>query len=174
MHCSPQLELAEGSSSFSCEALKTVNCTHTEVLSQAHKARSLYACGSLYTTSREKHLRPINMLKAAWKKHGGSWKGRDTITQTLREAFQTLAPWSEIPGASFYLSAGLRPAGTGRQAGTGRRHSRTLASSRTSRVEAERFLPPAGRRLTGRTRRPSAGVFNECSYINLLYKLFVR
>ena len=81
------------------------------------------------------------------------------------------AEWGGIPHtgtlaaenqrASCYLSAGLRPVGTGRRAGTGRRHSRTLASSRTSRGEAERSLPPAGRRLTGRRRRPSAGVCNE-------------
>lgn len=83
-------------------------------------------------------------------------------------------PAKEIPGgASFYLSAGLRPAGTGRQAGTGRHHSRTLASSRTSREEAERFLPPAGRRLTGTRWRPSACMFNECSYFLVLCKLLI-
>lgn len=77
---------------------------------------------------------------------------------------------TEIP--SFYLNAALRPVGTDRQAGTGRHHSRTLASSRTSRAEAERSLPPAGRRLTGRRRRPSAGVFNECRYMVVLFYAF--
>lgn len=77
---------------------------------------------------------------------------------------------TEIPrGHLFYLSAGLQPAGTGRQGGTGRHHSRTLASSRTSREEAVRSLPPAGRRLTGRRRRPSAGVFSECRYMAVLF-----
>lgn len=75
------------------------------------------------------------------------------------EAFQTRAAWPEMP--SFYLSAGLRPVGTDRREGTGRRHSRTLASSRTSRAEAERSPLPAGRRLTGSRGSPSARVFHE-------------
>lgn len=74
---------------------------------------------------------------------------------------------TEMP--SFYLSAGLRPVGTGRRAGTGRHHSRTLASSRTSRAEAERSRPPAGRRLTGRRRMPSAGLFHECRHMVVLF-----
>lgn len=77
------------------------------------------------------------------------------------EAFQTRAAWLEMP--SFYLSAGLRPVGTDRRGGTGRRHSRTLASSRTSRAEAERSPLPAGRRLTGSRGSPSARVFHECT-----------
>lgn len=65
-----------------------------------------------------------------------------------------LSPVSSLATAtpSLYLSAGLQPAGKGRRAATGRRHSRTLASSRTSRGEAERSLPPAGRRLIGARR----------------------
>lgn len=74
---------------------------------------------------------------------------------------------AETPGASFYLSAGLRPAGTSTPAGTGRHHSHTLASSRTSRAEAVRFLPPAGQRLTRRRRGLSAKALKELSYMEV-------
>lgn len=74
---------------------------------------------------------------------------------------------TQIP--AFYLSAGLRPADTGRRAGTGRHHSRTLASSRTSRAEAEHSPPPAGQRLTGRRWRPSACVLmNACGTVHVV------
>lgn len=85
-----------------------------------------------------------------------SWR---TGQDRQREAFQTRAAWPEMP--SFYLSAGLRPVGTDRRGGTGRRHSRTLASSRTSRAEAERSPLPVGRRLTGSRGSPSARAFHE-------------
>lgn len=103
----------------------------------------------------------------AARKDATQWR-----TQTLKGGIPDVGSLAtEIP--SFYLSAGLQPVGTDRRAGTGRHHSRTLASSRTSRVEAERSLPPAGRRLTGRRRRPSAGAFNECTYMVVLFYVVV-
>lgn len=137
-------------------------------LSYAHtRRRSLYACGHCVATSTEKQSRPASVGRS------GGWGGacvlqpdKDANTRGGKEIGGGVVEeggWGEagcVPDMfslataipSFYLSAGPRPAGKGRRAATGRRHSRTLASSRTSRAEAERSLPPAGRRLTG-TRR---------------------
>lgn len=87
------------------------------------------------------------------------WQLEDGTRSTVGGIPNTGASWPEVP--SFYLSAGPRPDGTGRRGGTGRRHSRTLASSRTSRAEAERSRLPAGRRLTGSRGSPSAPAFHQ-------------
>lgn len=127
----------------------------------------------LGTTSEGKQSRQVNHLKALGAGGGyvGSWRERDMTNADSERGGggipDTVSLATEIP--SFYLSAGLRPVGTGRRAATGRRHSRTLASSRTSRAEAERSLPPAGRRLTGRRRMPSAGVLDECRHMVVLF-----
>lgn len=127
--------------------------------STQHTHHKLNMCVLLLCTIfKEKQSRPVSSLKAQgeirMQLERTRWR-----TQTLKGGIPDMGSLAtEIP--SFYLSAALRPVGTDRRARTGRHHSRTLASSRTSRVEAERSLPPAGRRLTGRRRRPSAGVFN--------------
>lgn len=134
-------------------------------LSHAHaRRRSLYACGHCVATSTEKAV----AASACWaQRWGGEGEGEGHVFGTpMKTQTHKVGGRQRVGGAgcvpdtfslataipSFYLSAGPRPAGTGRRAATGRRHSRTLASSRTSRAEAERSLPPAGRRLTG-TRR---------------------
>lgn len=174
MHCRPQLEPAKGSPSFTCQIREdSIKNSLTQKLSLIYKKHPAahYVHAALIYHIQRKAIKASQQVKRHWGKI--CWQlertRHDEERRLWREreggAFQTRAPWPQrYQGASFYLSAGLRPAGTGRRAGTGRHRSRTLASSRTSRAEAERSLPPAGRRLTGRRRRPSAGVCNECRY----------
>ena len=117
----------------------------------------------LCTTFKEKQSEANQLVKCDREEYAGSWKGMKTIKGGdserwgggVRRGIPDMCSLArQLP--SFYLSAGLRPVGIDRRAMTGRHHSRTLASSRTSRAEAEHSLPPAGRRLTGRRWRPSA------------------
>lgn len=147
----PRCELLQGGFTRSSHARRELaapgpfSSTHT-------RRRSLYACGHwiAVTASECRAQRRETMCSAAWqrRKHTRKWgwEGQgsgDRVSDMFSLATAT---------PSLYLSAGLRPAGKGRRAATGRRHSRTPASSRTSRAEAERSLPPAGRRLTGARR----------------------
>lgn len=84
MHCSPQLEPAEGSPSLTCRALKTVSCTNTEVPPQTHKTRSLaahYMHATLICNIQRKALKD---QLTSWRQVG-SWKGRSMIKNAVPE-----------------------------------------------------------------------------------------
>ncbi len=143
-------------------AVKTFNCSFTQYLylpytkKPAHTLPSYYVHAALIYNIQRKAIEASKQVKGIKGNMLTAEKtGQDEGRRLWKGAFQIPAPWPQKhQGASFYLSAGLRPAGTGRQAGTGRHRSHTLASSRTSTAEAEHSLPPAGRRLTGRRWRP--------------------
>lgn len=71
----------------------------------------------------------------------------------------------------FYLTAGLcRPVDTGRQGGTGRRHSRPRVSSRTSRGAVGSHSgshPPVEWRLAGDERYDTQAFSSHIGWLNV-------
>lgn len=135
-------------------ALRPFNCSLTQTLPLMYTKLTAHTLSAHYV-----HATIVSHIQRKAIKASECWARGKICSQpektqhdeAWRGTLDMVSLATEIP--FFYLSAGLRPVGTGIQAGTGRRHSRTLASSRTSREEAEHSLPPAGRRLTGRTRQ---------------------